>query len=343
MRRTSLRQLAPLLSLSGKISVRREILRVAVIPSTTSLKTKLEFLQVLYNYAPEVRLHPDDKYRPSSVKWFLDRVHMRRHRDVVADVRILDTGRVNIQNLVEQSDGGQHSGGNRKTNFFIQIQVRGTRKGENAKFTSRRTNDVACYGHLRKVANRSNWWDFQYMFFFPFSGNPDIPHVRDVGAHEGDWEHITVRVNMDDWLIKGVYFAVHETGYWADVPTTSDPRNEETKYRINAQGQPIVYSAWHTHATYSGTGPKPRLEVAGRAVYHDKVADGGPIWNCRGRLKFVGERSSPTRNQEWIKYSGRWGEIGAGGGRLPESKSGPYSPAFQDGRWWLEKEREGAP
>src|SRR5881296_2271727 len=80
-------------------------------------------------FAPELRLHPDDKYLPTSVPWFLDRVRMRRHRKYFPDENWLDVGEVNVQSLVAQVakswiPGGdtEYSGeGSKRTHFFVEI------------------------------------------------------------------------------------------------------------------------------------------------------------------------------------------------------------------------------
>lgn len=139
-------------------------------------------------FAPEVRLYPNEEFRPSSVPWYLSRVLMRRHREAWPNKPILNKGDVTLSALITQEDEGQHSGaGPNTSDFFLQIpndnDEKTTRKGD--------LNSSRCYVHFRRAPGGDWDYDIQYWFFYPYNG--DITPVLSP-AHEGDWEHITVRV-----------------------------------------------------------------------------------------------------------------------------------------------------
>lgn len=283
-----------------------QIRAVPGLPPGNRVKQRLELLNAIYRFSPEVRLHPDDRYRPTSVPWYLQRVRMRRHRPGWFDVHILDPDEVTVRTLVSQSSGGQHSGrGGSRTNFFLEIVT-------NVPETRRGLLGVAeCYVHFRPAPDGSGAWDVQYWFFYAYNG--DITTGADF-EHEGDFEHVTIRMSPDFKSIGGVFYHVHNTeSEWRDPD----------EFDLTDDGHPIVYSARHTHATYWSSGKQSRSGLP-----DDHTSDGGPTWRTWSTLRLVGQRMRPTSGQEWIQYTGRWGQIGTFFSWL----SGPYGPAFQ-GYW----------
>lgn len=289
---------------SDRFSVRGELAKVTDLPPAFSVRQRLAILQAIYRFSPEVRLHPNDSYRPTSVPWYLDRVRMRRRRAWWPDVHVLHPFEVTVQSLISQVSGGQHSGrGRNKTDFFLEtvINKSETRAGLLAI--------APCYVHLRRDPD-SQGWDIQYWFFYAYNG--DITTGADF-EHEGDFEHVTVRLS-ESLEIRRVFYHVHNNeSQWRELG----------EFLLTAEGRPVVYSALDTHATYWSRGKHVRDWLP-----DDYTADGGPIWRTWNRLQLVGNLESPLLGQEWIKYTGQWGEIGSKISWL----SGPYGPAFQ--RYW---------
>ncbi|MCR9191351.1 MAG: Vps62-related protein [Gammaproteobacteria bacterium] len=90
--------------------------------------------------------------------------------------------------------------------------------------------------------------DLQYWSFYGLSGSQlfrvggkIIENTNFVwnnfARHEGDWEHVTVRVNDSFDKILGVYFSGHGGGHWV-APSNMHYHEEH----------PVVYSACHSHA-----------------------------------------------------------------------------------------------
>ena len=154
-------------------------------------------------------------------------------------------------------------------------------------------------------------------------------------AHEGDWEHITVRISKDGKRILKIFFAAHgKEGVWKEK--ASSPNAEG--FSLNSSGHPIVYSAWRAHASYCTAG---RQERSGLTGVDDWTSNEGPKWKCWENVIDVGDRENPLNKQYWIKYSGRWGELGIFGGNAPiigdTGSSGPIGPAFK-GKWYDDDE-----
>lgn len=284
-------------------------------------------------FAPVVRLHRDEQFFPANVHWYLSRVRMRQHRSVLRcrrvllllpfcspiapDVQLLDLGQVTPGSLIAQQSRGQRSGvGRRKTDFFLEIWGSDALQRE----TQRGALDQAVvYAHLRPAPGGSPNYDIQYWFFYPFNGSiarfPPLYQPQ----HEGDWEHVTVRVTPDFLAIDSVFFASHKDNQgWrpaADV--------------IFDGTHPRVYSALHSHASYARAGTHAR-----RNLPDDHTTEDGPVWEAWQRVVIVGEPERPTPGNEWLRYNGRWGQLGVaviGGLTVTD---GPVGPAMQ--RWWYD-------
>jgi hypothetical protein len=278
---------------------------------------------VLMNrFAPRIRLHMNDPYRPASVDWFLDRVHMRfHHENNCPDHQILDLGEVNTINLITRQHSPNvvlcahdqtrsfSSSGNEERAFFLQIP-----NDSNETLTRRGTTpeDWTCYAHVFPSSSSNNVpagnIDIQYWMFYPFNGAWDSSAFS---VHEGDWEHVTVRVDADTLEPLSFYIAAHAGGErlpWDEVRCTDD-------------GHPVSYSALDTHAGYPTDGT---FWVDIRA---DDTSLLGPIWDCGDRLINLGERNNTLPGASWNTYNGHWGEIGSGG-----DKSGPHGPHL-NGKW----------
>jgi hypothetical protein len=273
---------------------------------------------LINRFAPVVRLHPSDENRPSTVEWYLARTHMRFHHSGCSDDQILNKGAVTVANVstqAHQNKGGwpgcghsgqswQYSGtATPNSRFFLQIP------NDSSEYTTRLgapSGSWKCYAHVRRAAGAPTEYDVQYWFFYPYNGQSSWGF----GAHEGDWEHVTVRVYSDGTTIDKMYFSAHEgEGDWY------------FPYQLYySGGRPVAYSAWHTHASYPWPGTWVRTNLP-----DDQTANGGPQWDCLSSLVNVGEYGKPLNGQSWLLYSGRWGEIG-------EIFSGPWGPAYQS-KW----------
>lgn len=284
-------------------------------------------------FAPVVRLHPNEVYAPANVHWYLSRVRMRHHRSVLRwcsllfficppvrlDAQLLDLGQVNAASLLAQRSGGQTSGvGSKRTDFFLEID--GSEQSQNE--TRRGSLESAVvYAHIRQAPSGSAKFDIQFWFFYPFNGSiVTAPVYRP--QHEGDWEHITVRVSPDFQVADSVFFAAH-SGSDAWLPASA----------VSWDGShPIVYSALGSHASYPTAGTQSRPPWV--LMPDDHTSDGGHVWHTWQRVSVVGSFDNPTPGNEWIRYTGRWGQMGVAfiGGKT--ATDGPRGPAFQG--WWYD-------
>ena len=131
-------------------------------------------------------------------------------------------------------------------------------------------------------------------------------------SHEGDWE--TVQIVLGSTLEpKEVVLSQHNGGYrvaWSDTERSGD--------------HPNVYVAKDTHANYI------RYYEGQLGIQFDVVNNDGKVLGYDGyKLTALGNKGTGNHpsSQDWIDFSGRWGEWGNG---LSEyaSRGGTEGPAY---------------
>ncbi len=170
-----------------------------------------------------------------------------------------------------------------------------------------------CYVHFRReLLHNFEIYGIQYWFFYPFNGT-----MSGGGAHEGDWEHITVRTT-EGKSIRSIYCSAHEAeeGRWYNPNV----------FELTEEGRPIIYSAKHSHANYPTAGKQAR-DGGVFGLPDDYTKKGGPKWNCWEDLLLLGEKEHIINGQYWLKFNGGWGMIGGILG--PVTPSGPVGPAMK--------------
>ena len=264
--------------------------------------------QLAAKFAPEVRLPPDsiDWTRPANVDWYLTKVSMRFDHSGCPDHEIKALGTLTQANLSTQSHATTnwycghtstvYPSSAKHLEFFLQPPDDATHAGT-------APSGWRVYVHVKKSTLVTGGFDVQYWFFYAY--NDAAATIN----HEADWEHITVTTDAAG-AFQSAWYAQHNSG----------ARYTAAQLLWNGN-HPIVYSADGTHASYKGPGT-----WAGPVV-PDYCYDGGPVWQTWTNFVNVGETAAPLNGQSFIKYGGRWGEIGE-----LEDTSGPPTPSVQ-GSW----------
>jgi hypothetical protein len=264
-------------------------------------------------YAPEVRLTPTSKSwtLPANVDWYLSRISMRFNHtqdlNVCGDCEVLTKGKVTQTNIHRQPHKTkdktcQHTNDNRYSNsssyFFLDPSSNDVHKG------SSNPSDWRVYVHVKRA--KSGGFFIQYWFFYPYN------NYYDIIIHEGDWEHITVRLDANGNPVKA-YYAAHSEG------TTHNWGNLQ---KVNGT-HPVVYSARGSHASYPTAGDHTIKGLPLGIPAKDDTYNSGPVWQTWNNLVNIGEKGRPLNGQEFILYSGRWGKFGK-----TSDLTGPVGPTF---------------
>lgn len=274
--------------------------------------------EVIARHAPLVHLHPDETHFPSSVDWYLERVGLRRERRDGAEP-VLEPGEITAENLIAQVREEVSSGGGYLSDYYLDIPD----GAAGHPVDGGDLDGAECYAHLRPTPPGAEpGFDIQYLFFYPYNGN-----ISSFGnfSHQGDWEHITVRVSEDGERALRIYYGAHNAeGEWYGD-------EDDDGFDVDEGTHPVVYAALTSHASYPRPGRILRRITSFDGLLPDDVVGPGRPWRTWHRVIDVGASVAPSTHSGWLRFSGRWGRPGHLAGSLA---SGPPGPAFQD--WWFD-------
>ncbi|MFP4598216.1 MAG: Vps62-related protein [Persicimonas sp.] len=258
--------------------------------------------ETIERFAPEVRFHPRERYFPSSVSWFIERSELRVDGEQAPGAPTLAEGQTSASILPTLAMEKQKSKRFDPKRYFLEIAG----DADEERVRQGNLDSAQTYVHFRETSDGSAGYDIQYWFFYPYSG--PLMGGPAGGAHEGDWEHITVRVDSSRQNIQKIFYACHVSeGRWLD------PK----QVRFDQGDHPVVYSARYGHASY------PRAGVHSRGFLPaDRTADGGARWKTWNSVELVAVDGEALPEKKWMRFAGRWGQVGT-------LFSGPRGPAFQ--------------
>jgi len=261
---------------------------------------------MLVRFAPVVLLHPGEPVHPASTDWLLARAELETAPG--REPRVLQASILGaLATLVVP--------GTKEPGARLRPQVA-------ARAGSADPRDWTIYGHAYRAADGDVL--LQYWFFYPFNA------AYWAFDHDGDWEHVTVRVNPGGRPL-GAYYARHEDSApgpwfgWGELSREGD--------------HPVVLAGRGTHASYPSADEAPFWErLCPERVPERAAAAGCGVWRTAGDgyggVVNLGERAAPR--VPFLAWPGRWGRTGRFGA---DSRGGPPpGPAFQRG--WCS---EGAP
>jgi len=226
------------------------------------------------------------------------------------------------------SDGTMHS----SDKFYLNIPDNDDsaadliKKGEKLEKVG---SDLIChspiYCHMLRI--NPSMCDLQYWMFYP----NDVPvgwFDSDMGAHEGDWEHVSVRLHwpesypedgskidpMDQAAFSAIYGSAHSgEGSWNDKPTWESCGDGILR--------PAIYAAQGTHANYSTLGDDGTIN---RAFSDDYVSKTGAYWETANNVVQITWSADLPDNLAWLGFNGRWGAT-----RDKIKVSSPTGPAMK--------------
>lgn len=271
-------------------------------------------------FAPRVYFHPEETYLPSSVLWYLKRVRLYHitalHAKGVPKPQLMyGKGKITPAGLATRSRKGDNSWEKRKHGVFY-LTIPDDDDAWKTRFG--KLSLATAYCHVQPSKEKPGRWWLAYFFFYPFNGS--IAKAIEI-THEGDWEHIKVEVDAAGSKIYRVYCAAHTSGRWQSPATPTG-----SGFKLVNKTHPIVFSARDSHASYCGEGKQPRTGLPDDWTGRGKSMD---CW-IDPHFQLLGNRMSPKVGQEWLRFAGYWGRLGAGMSFIPDR--GPVGPARK--KWW---------
>lgn len=235
----------------------------------------------LARWAPAVHLHPYDHHRPQSLDELLD-------RGVVVDSAGALVGTVAELDLADASPSWQivHEAF-RDEGYPSGIYGR-PETGARAS-----GGEVRAPVYVKALAYPdAGVVDLVYMFYYEFNASQifrggfgwfstrkrNFP-LPQFGRHEGDWEHVTVRLDAGSCDMLGAFYARHGESVWHD----------RGQLRFEDGDHPVVYSALNGHGSFAAPGSYVLEEIPDVVI--NRIV--GVQW-----LKLIDEVSHTPREAE---------------------------------------------
>lgn len=180
---------------------------------------------LLNKYRPILYLHSQEDYFPSTIEFILQNSFLQKK-----DKTLLLEKPLSSSSLYDSYKGDSGK------NTEIVLSPSSLKTGQKNEL-----NSVPIYGLAKIIDSKTHLF---YNFLYPYNGAKNVAGLRNVGAHFGDIEHITVILNSDN-TISELFYAAHGSseGRWLkpkDVTFEGD--------------RPIVYVAKYSHASYPKEG-----------------------------------------------------------------------------------------
>ena len=256
---------------------------------------------LVLKYTPVVYLHPWEKYMPVPAEWYIKRSELRTMNDTM----LVGKGMVNDAALAEYPS---------KSKLIL------TDKKDYDGTDESVLDEVPVYAHYKLLVSSDGvpcCYEINYMYLFAYNA------ARfGVGGHQGDWEHITVRVDVTNQDLMAVRYNNHKSweGTWVSAK----------KVPLSASGQIVAYCALGGHGFWPTTGLQPRVYIVGS----DLTSSHGPVWQPKyimimdravtgapsrvhGTSPFTESKKIDGNTNEdaqvqvigeqWLKYAGEWG------------------------------------
>lgn len=308
------------------------------------LRSKLadpqERRELARKYSPVLYLHAQDRYRPWDAQRYVEACTLMYgkpgvHEDILVPHAELGRSPSRLLGVMHRGECSSHS---YPSNFYLDPSI----AVDPEKLRQGNIDEAKCYFRLRRMDRPQRSWDLLYIFFYAYNGK-----LVNWGNHDGDFEHITVRLNSSATAISAVYFSAHHCeGRWYRAASANNPFGYGVQQIDDSPEatHPVVYSAKHSHASYPTPGNKRRivemlsdpkiLDVLknlfgnNAALPDDEIAPRRE--DCirlvsRDRLEELPEVNDPSA-PPWLRFSGRWGSDSGEGATVP------HGPAHQP--WW---------
>lgn len=252
--------------------------------------------QLVKRFAPIIYFNTEEKYLMTSAEWFIERANLVNNEtkeSVQATMNNLPIGKAN------------------ENKFHLELHDSSVRGGD--------LSVAKAYVHAKIMDNI--YLDLQYWFLYAYNGPGTakaggsifgVEHtgessLKPLGEHQGDWEHITVRLNLSSLELNSVYFSQHSGGQWV-LPHDLEIEN----------GHIVIYSSLNGHASYPHQGPNYTEHRSykklgtGLDFWLVNKADKGQRLDCSEAhelisAEFLPEGQKPVEPR-WLNFLNRWGK-----------------------------------
>ncbi|MEQ9403155.1 MAG: Vps62-related protein [Cyclobacteriaceae bacterium] len=269
---------------------------------------------ILNRYAPKFIFHSNEKFHPSTVEYFLEHASLGYRYSKKKTKKILPAGEVSGNILGTQIHGdkgdltleeiGKHQPSFTKSRsrgeYYLEAAEPSRDQvlaGMNPKDFDNQLYAYSNYGLLQD-ADTLKGYQLQYWLFFPNNGS--------LGHHEGDWEGITVTVNLNGDFISATYLAhgIQRSFLPEQIIFADSIGNEQRSKALlpdSVFSHPIVFISKSTHASY------PAGKIHRRFPLPSDKTKRGTAFNSFSRTQLLPNRFMAANDLKWVQFAGRWG------------------------------------
>lgn len=264
------------------------------------LPSRDQLNRLIAKFCPLFYLNEDDIYRPCSFEFFIENSALKWSSKCGQVHKVLlEKGSLTEESLFRacnsrQGQGEYHGDGE----YWLDLDA-------SARHGELEVNSVPVYATAKAVLRADETayeaLEITYITLFAHNGPYSILGMLDVGAHDGDIEHLTVRVDIETEGLIGVWYNAHRSrdGTWVAGPDVE---------RDGEHGRLVSYIAKHGHGHY------PR---AGRYYRHfflgNDICSRGITWKPEQVVVLSGDSgpdypgyySSPEEESRLIKCRSR--------------------------------------
>lgn len=220
---------------------------------------------LIYINSPILYLHPLEEYYPSSIEWFLENSEI--HDPNISNPTLENSSSSSVLQLLEENYLDSYKGNIESLKIYVHF------------------------------SSFSEYYTVQYWYFFPYNGP-----MMGMGEHEGDWEHISVNINRNNFKVDSIFYSSHVTeGKWYPPDKLAFE-----------SGHPVVYLSINSHASY----PYPkRYERSTKPKFipfpDDYTRKGGIRISSTDKLLLVHNSANEFNSfncPDWLLFPGNWGK-----------------------------------
>ncbi|WOH11649.1 hypothetical protein DCAR_0831139 [Daucus carota subsp. sativus] len=254
-----------------------------VQPDFSAMPNLDQIQTLMKNYSPLVYFHPDEEYLPSSLKWFFENGALLYTKgDESSPIPIEPPAGSNLP------QGGSNDGA-----YWIGQPSNGSLRKGNLGSAESYVNVKPMFG--------GTFTDLAIWIFYPFNGaarasvaGVPIP-LGQIGEHQGDWEHVTLRISNFSGELRSLYLSTHSNGTWASAP----------ELEFQSSNKPVVYASLHGHALYAKPGLV--LQGSGGIGLRNDTAKGKNVMDTGERFQVVSGEYLSIVEPAWVNYYREWG------------------------------------
>nr|GEU98991.1 vacuolar protein sorting-associated protein 62 [Tanacetum cinerariifolium] len=243
---------------------------------------------LIQKYSPIIYFHPDEKYLPSSVKWYFQNGAL-----------LYKKGQESTPSPIEPDGSNLPQGGSDDGSYWLDLPNDDSAKGKVKKGDLDNAN---AYFHVKPMFG-GTYTDIAIWVFYPFNGPARAKlefinvSLGKIDQHVGDWEHLTLRVSNFDGSLKCLYFSEHSGGTMLDA----------SQLEFEKENKPIAYASFNGHAFYSKPGLV--LQGNGRNGIRNDTAKGKAVMDTGVRAEVIAAKylTNVVVEPPWLNYTRKWG------------------------------------